>query len=572
MSNDLKATPKYPRMRLTRAGAVIVLMAMLSAGESTLASAGAISAHGMVVTAQHLASNAGLTILKEGGNAADAAVAVGFAEAVVNPCCGNIGGGGFMLLHLKSRSDIVINFRETAPAHATAAMYQDASGGLISNASLLGFKAVAVPGTVNGLDLALRKYGRLSRARVLAPAIRLAREGYILTAGDADILASSAAQFRSDPQLARIFLHPDGSPLRAGDRLVQSDLAKTLAGIAGQGPDYFYKGPLAGAVVAASARAGGILTSDDFANYRSEEMQTLHCSYRGYDVISVPPPSSGGVSLCEILNVLEGYDLKSLGFHTAAATRVMIEAMRRAYIDRNDSLGDPNFVDNPLTHLLSKQYAAAIRKDIDKGSTPAVIVNSSSEKSQTTHYSIIDKDGNAASVTYTLNGPFGALVMAPGSGVLLNDEMDDFTTKPGAPNQFGLVQGVKNTIVPGKRPLSSMSPTIILKDGRPVLILGSPGGSRIITATLEAAINVIDYGMPPQAAVDAPRIHFQAQPDAVFLEPGALSNRTREILAKQGYRFVEQQPWCAVELIKVDGAGLTGANDYRRPAGSAAGY
>ena len=262
----------------------------------------------------------------------------------------------------------------------------------------------------------------------------------------------------------------------------------------------------------------------------------------------------------------------ALGFHSAAATRVMIEAMRQAYIDRNDALGDPDFVANPVAHLLSKQYAAGIDKDIAAGAAPAAMRAAASEKTETTHYSIVDKDGNAASVTYTLNGLFGALVMAPGTGVLLNDEMDDFTAKAGVANQFGLVQGVNNAIAPGKRPLSSMSPTVILKDGKPVLVLGSPGGSRIITATLEAAINVIDYGLSPQAAVDAPRLHFQAQPDTVFVEPGALSPDARKTLEGQGYHFTQQPPWCAVELIKLDNTGLVGANDSRRPAGSAAGY
>ena len=549
-----------------------VLLAILLMLPAPVALADAPVRHGMVVTAQHLASDVGLAILKEGGNAVDAAAAVGYAEAVVNPCCGNIGGGGFMLLHLKGRPDTVINFRETAPAKATAGMYQDAAGAIIPNASLVGYKAVAVPGTVDGLELARRKYGKLTRQQVLAPAIRLARHGFVLTAGDADILASQTAQFRANPELARIFLHPDGMPLRAGDRLVQPDLAKTLAHIASDGPDYFYKGPVAKAAVVASAAGGGILTAQDFSGYRSEELAPLHCSYRGYDVMSVPPPSSGGVSLCEILNILEGYDLHALGFHTAASTHVLIEAMRRAYTDRNDALGDPDFITNPVAHLLSKQYAADIHKAIESGATGVGPRAASAEKTETTHYSIVDKDGNAASVTYTINGLFGALVLAPGTGVLLNDEMDDFTSKVGVANQFGLVQGANNAIAPGKRPLSSMSPTIILKDGKPVLVLGSPGGSRIITATLEAAINVIDYGLPPQAAVDAPRLHFQAQPDTVFLESGALSPDVQRTLETQGYHFTQQTPWCAVELIKLDSGGLVGANDSRRPAGSAVGY
>jgi len=548
------------------------LAPLLCALVAVPAHADAQARQGMVVTAQHLASDVGIQILKQGGNAVDAAVAIGYAEAVVNPCCGNIGGGGFMLLHLKDHGDQVINFRESAPQAATAGMYQDASGTLVPRASLFGYKAVGVPGTVRGLDLALRHYGHLSRARVMAPAIRLARDGFVLTQGDADILAAQSTRFKADPELARIFLRPDGSPLQTGDRLVQKDLARTLSRIARQGPNYFYRGAFADVLAKSSAANGGLLTRADLAGFEAEETAPLTCSYRGYEVISVPPPSSGGVSLCEILNILEGYNLKSLGFHSAAATRILVEAMRHAYTDRNDALGDPHFVSNPLDHLLSKDYAAAIRQQINSGKAQTKVSILSPEKRETTHYSIIDRDGNAASVTYTLNGSFGAQVIPPGTGVLLNDEMDDFTVKPGVPNQFGLVQGSNNAIAPGKRPLSSMSPTIVLKDGKPFLILGSPGGSRIITATLEAAINVIDYGLSPQEAVDAPRIHYQGQPDSIFVEHGALSPETRAELERQRYRIDEQSPWCAVELIRVEDGRFEGASDYRRPAGSAAGY
>jgi len=545
--------------------AIVMAALVLSATRSVAAP------HGMVVSAQHEASDVGVAILKQGGNAVDAAVAVGYAQAVVNPCCGNIGGGGFMLLHLRQRGDVVINFRETAPAVAAANMYLDDTGNLVPGGSLFGYKAVGVPGTVLGLDRALCKYGRLSRRKVMEPAIRLARYGFILTKGDADILDAQAQQFAHDPVLAKIFLRPNGTPLRPGDRLIQKDLANTLQRIAAVGPDYFYRGPIAASISDASAVAGGVVTRADFANYHAVEGRPLQCTYRGYTFLSVPPPSSGGVTLCETLNILEGYDLKTLGFHSADATRAMVEAMRYAYADRNDSLGDPAFVNNPVAHLMSKDYAASIRAKIDARSQPRLQTAVLHEKPETTHYSIVDRDGNAASVTYTLNGSFGALVMAPGTGVLLNDEMDDFTIKPDTPNQFGLVQGANNAIAPGKRPLSSMSPTIVLKDGKPFLVLGSPGGSRIITATLEAAINVIDYGMEPQAAVNAPRIHYQGVPDRIFVEPGALSADTRKILESSGYHLEEQAPWCAVELIVV-GSSMRGANDYRRPAGSAAGF
>ncbi|HVW74232.1 MAG TPA: gamma-glutamyltransferase [Rhizomicrobium sp.] len=523
------------------------------------------------MTAQHLATDVGLAILKHGGNAVDAAVAIGYAEAVVNPCCGNIGGGGFMLLHLKGRGEIVIDFRETAPARASANMYLDAAGNPVSGASLFGYKAVAIPGTVMGLDAALKNYGTLPRAAVIAPAIRLAQQGFMLTQADADILNAQADHIRKDPYLRGIFQKPDGSSLRAGDLLVQRDLARTLTGISRHGADYFYRGPVAQSVGAASQASGGVLSAADFASYRVDTAKPLSCSYRGYTVVSVAPPSSGGVALCEILNILEGYDLKSLGFHSAAATRVMVEAMRYAFADRNDALGDPAFVDNPLDKLLSKDYAEEIRSKIDQGIAPRQVA-ATREKPETTHYSVLDKDGNAASVTYTLNGSLGALVAAPGTGLLLNDEMDDFTTKPGAANQFGLVQGSKNAIAPGKRPLSSMSPTIVLKDGKPFLVLGSPGGSRIITATLEALVNVVDYGMEPQAAVDAPRFHYQGQPNEIFAEPLAFSADTAALLKAAGYQLEEQSPWSAVELIRSGDGILSGANDARRPAGSAKGY
>jgi len=558
-------------MRTNLSGFLLLAVALLPSAARAVSPPAAEAPHGMVVTAQHLASDVGREILERGGNAVDAAVAVGYAEAVVNPCCGNIGGGGFMLLHLKDRGDIAVNFRETAPAAASAGMYLDAAGNAVPGASLFGYKAAGVPGTVLGLDSVLAEYGRLSRAQVMAPAIRLAREGFVLAKGDTDILGPTTERFRRDPALARIFLRPDGTALKPGDRLVQNDLARTLAGIARLGPDYFYRGPVAAAAATASAAQGGLLTQADFSGYRISEAKPLRCSYRGYAFLVAPPPSSGGVTLCELLNILEGYDLKALGFHSAAATRVMIEAMARAYADRNDSLGDPAFVDNPVDKLLSKTYAAGIRADIDKARRPPVSLGAA-EKPETTHYSVIDSEGNAASVTYTLNGLFGAVVLVPGTGILLNDEMDDFTVKPGVPNQFGLVQGVNNAIAPGKHPLSSMSPTIVLKDGKPFLVLGSPGGSRIITATLEVAINVIDYGMEPRAAVDAPRIHYQGLPDRVFVEPGALSPDTRNILEPRGYHFEEQAPWCAVELVEVGAATLYGASDDRRPAGSATGY
>lgn len=578
----------------------LTMAALLVSSSLYAASNPAVEAkNGMVVTSQHLASQVGVDILKLGGNAIDAAVAVGYAQAVVNPCCGNIGGGGFMTVHLADGTDTFINFRETAPAAANANMYLDAEGNVKKGASLYGYLAAGVPGTVLGMETARVKYGKLSREQVMAPAIKLAREGFILTRADTDILDTTVARFKQDPESAKIFLRADGTPLQPGDRLVQSDLANTLTAIAKEGPDAFYKGKIPQAVEAAAKQGGGILTAADFANYKVTETPPITCSYRGYKFVSAPPPSSGGVTLCEILNVVEGYDLKSMGFNSAAAIHTMTEAMRHAYMDRNTYLGDPEFIKNPIDRLVSKSYAEEIRKKIvaDKA-TPSENVQPGMEpheKPETTHYSIVDHDGNAVSTTYTVNGRFGAVVIAPGTGFFLNDEMDDFTVKVGEKNLYGLVQGTANSIAPGKRPLSSMSPTLVTKDNKIFMVLGSPGGSRIITITLQTALNVIDHGMAPQEAVDAPRIHHQWLPDEVYYEQRGVSADTLKILAGMGYKIVEQTPWGAAELILVGLPGaagvspansgndsavsgkvregyLYGANDVRRPAGSAVGY
>ncbi|NLS52392.1 gamma-glutamyltransferase [Hafnia alvei] len=555
--------------------------------------------NGMVVSSQHLASQVGVDILKLGGNAIDAAVAVGYAQAVVNPCCGNIGGGGFMTIHLANGEDTFINFRETAPAAASANMYLDEKGNVKKGASLYGYLAAGVPGTVLGLDTAQRKYGKLTRQQVMEPAIKLAREGFILNRGDTDILDTTIAKFRDDPEAARIFLRQDGEPLQPGDRLIQTDLANTLESIAQHGPDAFYQGKIPEIVEAAAKKGGGILTAKDFANYRIAETAPITCSYRGYEFVSAPPPSSGGVTLCEILNVLEGYDLKATGFNSAQTIHTMTEAMRHAYMDRNTFLGDPAFVKNPTEKLLSKEYATEIRKQIQPEiATPSSRVQPGMEpheKPETTHYSIVDHSGNAVSTTYTINGRFGSVVIAPGTGFFLNDEMDDFTVKVGEQNMYGLVQGATNAIAPGKRPLSSMTPTLVTKNGKVFMVVGSPGGSRIITITLQTVLNIIDHGMAPQEAVDAPRIHHQWLPDEVYFEQRGLSPDTQKLLQERGYKLVEQTPWGAAELIMVGlpgAAGVSsessgndsavsgkvregfiyGANDARRPSGSAVGY
>ncbi len=604
VTNDAISRPLAFWRRAFPVLALAVLLAAPGLDGARAASQPAVEAqNGMVVSSQRLASEAGLAILRAGGNAVDAAVAVGYSLAVVNPCCGNIGGGGFMTLHLASGPDgprdIFINFREKAPGAATETMYLDADGNVVKGLSLHGYLAVGVPGTVMGLDHALAQYGTLGRDRVMAAAIGLARDGFVLTRADTDIIEAKAERLSQDAEAARIFLRPDGTAPQPGDRLVQGDLAATLESIAKQGPDFFYKGPIAQAVAAASAKNGGILTEKDFADYAITEEAPLTCSYRGYVLASAPPPSSGGTTICEILTILEGYDMKALGFRSAQSVHLMVEAMRHAFLDRNTYLGDPAFVNNPLDRLLSKDYAAAIRAEIDPDkATPSKIVQPGTgphEKTETTHFSVVDKDGNAVSVTYTINGGFGAGVIAPGTGFLLNDEMDDFTSKPGVRNLYGLVQGAANKIEPGKRPLSSMSPTLVTRDGKILLVLGSPGGSRIITIVLETIMNIVDYGMAPQEAVDAPRIHHQWLPDKVFHEPYGLSPDTLEILTGMGHEMVEQKPWGAAELIEVGAAApmaegkassgsdsahsgrvrpgyLYGANDARRPAGAAVGY
>jgi len=554
----------------TRLLGALTLSAALTGGAEAATPAAVEAEHGMVVTAQHYASEIGAGILTQGGNAIDAAVAVGYALAVVDPCCGNIGGGGFMTIHLKDGRDTFINFRETAPGAATAAMYLDHAGRPIDDLSRSGYLAAGVPGTVMGLERAAKEYGRLARRALLAPAIMLARDGYVLSRADADIL--DGKRFAKDPIAAKIFLRPDGTRFEPGDRLVQTDLAATLEAIAEHGPDAFYRGAIPAVIEKASSENGGILTAQDFADYWVTEGPPLTCSYRRYHIVSAPPPSSGGAAICEILNIVEGYDLRALGFGSAQSVHLLVEAMRHAYRDRNTQLGDPAFVQNPLDRLLSKGYAAAIRAVIDAGNAaPAVALQPSREKAETTHYSVVDAEGNAVSVTYTVNGSFGAGVIAPDTGFFLNNEMDDFTVKPGTPNLYGLVQGEANAIAPGKRPLSSMAPTLVEKDGRAFLALGSPGGSRIITTVLETILDIVDYGMTPQQAVEAPRFHYQGLPDEISYERLGLTQETVAALTGMGYKLVEQWPWGAVELIEIANRRLYGVNDPRRPAGAAVG-
>ncbi|MGZ5920312.1 MAG: gamma-glutamyltransferase [Rhizomicrobium sp.] len=535
--------------------------------------------HGMVVSSQHYASQVGADVLKAGGNAIDAAVAVGYALAVTHPCCGNIGGGGFATIHLANGKDTFIDFREKAPGAATENMYLDAKGNIIPNLSLFGYKGVGVPGSVMGFQMMLDKYGTMKREQLIAPAIKLADNGFVLKAGDVSLLNWGTEYFKKQPNVAAIFLN-HGQRYKVGETLVQKQLAATLREISAKGPDVFYKGDIAERVVAASKANGGLLTMKDFADYTVAETAPVTCSYRGYHIISSPPPSSGGTIVCEIMNILSAYPMDKMDAHSAKSVHLMTEAMRRAYVDRNFSLGDPAFVKNPVDKLLSADHAAGIRAKIDPvKATPSASIRTGEvmhENKETTHYSVVDKDGNAVSVTYTINNNFGANVIAGNTGFFLNDQMDDFTSKVGAPNLFGLIQGKNNAIAPGKRPLSSMSPSIVTKDGKIFMVIGSPDGSRIITITLEAMLNVIDHKMNIQQAINYPRIHQQWMPDVVYLEKGALTPQVEKELTAQGYKFQDDVPWGEAEGIVIGAKNgkrmLYGANDGRVEAGAAIGY
>lgn len=532
---------------------------------------------GIVVTTQHKASEVGLEILKQGGNAIDAAVGVGYALAVTDPCCGNIGGGGFMVIHHANSKSTFINFREKAPLAATKGMYLNKQGKVNSELSTRGYLAVAVPGTVKGLDQALSQYGTFTREQVMAPAIKLASEGFVLQQGDTQVLDAGTKKFKAQPNVADVFLKESKTPYQEGDRLVQKDLADTLKLIAAAGPDAFYKGAIAKTIVKASQENGGIITTGDFANYTVSQSQPLRCNYRGYEVVTTPPPG-GGTTLCQMLNILEGYQLKQLGWHSTASLHRMFSAMLYAYADRNKFLGDPAFAKNPVERLLSKNYAAQIRNKIPRrGATspgPLYWDTRAPEGTNTTHYSIQDRYGNAVAVTYTVNSYFGAGVIAGDSGFFLNNEMDDFTAKPGSANNFGLVQGNANVIEPGKRPLSSMTPTVITKNGKVLLVTGSPGGSTIPTTVLQVITNVIDYGMNISEAVDAPRFHYQGLPNVVITEPYALKPNVVQELWEMGYKVIPFFSWGAAESIWVNPQKslLYGSNDRRKPAGKAIAY
>jgi gamma-glutamyltranspeptidase/glutathione hydrolase len=532
----------------------------------------------MVASADAYASRAGLDILKRGGNAVDAAVAVGFALAVTYPSAGNIGGGGFMVIRLADGRETTIDYRETAPAAAHRDMFLDAAGNPVTERSLVGPLAAGVPGSVAGLVLAQRKYGRLPLATVMTPAVRLARDGFEITWHVAATLSDGQTLFSRFPSTARVFLRPDGTPPVAGERLVQPDLAATLQEIADHGPDAFYRGRIAGLIAAEMSRTGGLITTADLARYAPIERPALTGTYRGHRIVSMAPPSSGGVALLQLLNLLEAYPLAEYGLNSSRAMHLMIEAERRVYADRSEWLGDPAFVRVPVEGLIAKPYAARLRASIDETrATPSSAVlpgrPQDFESLQTTHYSVVDTEGNAVSTTTTLNGRFGSGQLVTGAGFLLNNEMDDFSAKPGAPNMFGLLGGDANAVAPGKRMLSSMTPTIVVRDGRTWLVVGSPGGGRIITIVLQVLVNLIDHRMSVQQAVDAPRFHHQWQPDDVRVEPMGFPADVLHALEARGHTIRVDSDMGGVHAIAIDPpSGLRlGASDPRED-GAALGY
>ena len=530
----------------------------------------------MVVSQERQATRIGLNILEQGGNAVDAAVAVGLALAVTHPQAGNLGGGGFMVIAQPDRNILAaIDYRETAPLATTRDIFLNPQGNADPAKSLDSGLGVGVPGTVAGLALALDKYGsgRFSLATLAAPAIRLAREGIAVEDDLADSLARFAPRLLRWRSSAAVFLGPGGAPLQRGDTLLQGDLAHSLEAIAREGPRAFYTGPLADRIVNAVRSAGGVMTGEDLRAYRAIEREPLSGNYRGYAIVAMPPPSSGGVHLLEMLNVLEGYRLSERGKRSPQTLHLMIETMKRAYADRAQFLGDPDQVPIPLARLIAKSYAQALRAKIDpEHATPAPAVGSDSphEGDNTTHFSVIDAFGNAVANTYTINLPYGLGLVADGTGILLNNELDDFAAKPGAPNAFGLIGGEANAPAPRKRPLSSMSPTIVMKDGKPFLITGSPGGSRIITTVLQVIVNVIDFHDNVAEAVGAPRVHDQWRPDAVFAE-AALPEETARALEARGHTVKVGGKWGSANSIRVTADAIEGAADPRTRGAAAQG-
>ncbi|MCP5154671.1 MAG: gamma-glutamyltransferase [Ectothiorhodospiraceae bacterium] len=531
----------------------------------------------MIASQEAMASRIGLEVLEAGGNAVDAAVAVGFALAVTLPRAGNLGGGGFMMVHLaEPGATVAIDYRESAPAAARRDMFLGPDGEVDADRSRFSHLSVGVPGTVAGLTLALERYGTLSLSQALAPAIRLARDGIEVSADLASSLAARRDRLARNPAAAAIFLRPDGSPWQAGDTLRQPDLAWTLERIAAEGARAFYRGEIAERIVSDMAAHGGLVTAEDLAGYRAVIREPVSGTYRGLAVKSMPPPSSGGVHLVQILNILEGYPLGFLGHNSADTIHLMAEAMKLAYADRSQHLGDPDFWKVPVAGLTSKAYAARLRAgiDLDRARPSATIRPGDPapyESEDTTHFSVVDAAGNAVANTYTINFSYGAGIVAAGTGILLNNEMDDFSAKPGIPNAYGLVGGEANAVGPGKRPLSSMTPTIVLRDGKPYLVTGSPGGSRIITTVAQVVMNVVDHGMNIAAATAAPRVHHQWLPDELRVEDG-LSADTLDILTARGHVVAVKNAMGSTQSILRTDDGLYGASDPRRPGALTTGH
>lgn len=554
----------------------------------SLVYADVVAKHAMVVSSQHLATRVGLDILQEGGNAVDAAVAMGYALAVVHPCCGNVGGGGFMLIRLRDGHTTAVNFRERAPASLNVKQLiqeqqqqPEAPSAHITGDINKPYLQAGIPGTVLGLNTVLQKFGTMPLSKLMQPAIAFAESGFVLNRQDVDILNAGYQSFLQQPNVATIFTN-HGKPYQVGDRLQQQELAKTLLKISRTGSDGFYQGDTAKQLIAAVNEHGATWTINDLLQYQVSMTQAISCDYHGYKIYSIPPPGSG-ITLCQILNIAAEYPLAKWGFRSPTSLNVNLEAMRYAFADRNTYLGDPNFVDIPANKLLSVSYAKSIKSKIKLwragDSKKLGFIAKSNEGQHTTSYVVVDRYGNAVAVTYTLNSYFGGRVIPGKLGFFLNNELDDFAIDIGRPNMFGLIQGRANLIAPSKQPLSSIAPVIITKDGKLYMVLATPGGSTIPTSLVEVIENVVDYNMSLQAAVNAPRYHFQWLPDKVFMEPGAISAKTQKYLQRMGYTLQDGSPfntdsWGAVTAILVNPKTdeLTGMMDKRRPGGLAIGY
>jgi gamma-glutamyltranspeptidase/glutathione hydrolase len=540
--------------------------------------------HGIVASTNEVASRVGVDIMKRGGNAVDAAIAVAFALAVTHPAAGNLGGGGFMMIRLKDGRTTAIDYREMAPAAATRNIYLDKNGNVIEGdgGSIEGYRAAGVPGTVRGMELALKKYGshRLTWSQLIEPARRLAANGFTVTNTLARGLRGNREYLSKYPETKRIYLK-NGQFYNEGETFVQPDLAATFSRLQQRGPNEFYEGQTAKLIVDDLKRHNGLMTMEDMRGYVAKERTPLRGNYRGYEILSMPPPSSGGAVLIEMLNILEGYDFKKIDWASSERYHLTTEAMRRAFADRAEYMGDTDFVKVPIAGLIDKKYAAQLRSTInaERASTSEQVKAGKPagyESDETTHFTVVDAEGNAVANTYTLNNSYGSAVVAKGTGIIMNDEMDDFAAKPGTPNLYGLIQGERNAVAPRKRPLSAMTPTFVLrKDGSLWFTVGSPGGPTIINTVLDVITNVIDYNMNIQQAIDAPRIHHQWLPDELVYEPYGLSGDTQRALAARGHKLVDKPRYlgdCEGIMIEEKTGMRLGATDPRRSDGLAVGY